>query len=93
MTGSVCEREDLMDGSVIPIHTGRAGKWCRHSPGLGKHKPTDLDIQLHTSFIHTHTPVQCNGILWLKCLMYLMNYNENSENDFGISWSFSPLKI
>lgn len=34
MTGSVCEREDLMDSSVISVHKGRAGKWCEHPPGL-----------------------------------------------------------
>lgn len=52
MTGSVCEGEDLMDGSVIPIHTERAGNDVGVCQSWGLYMLESLDTQLHT---HVHT--------------------------------------
>jgi len=93
MTGSVCDGEGLMDGGVISIRTGRAGKRCGRRRGLGTapctrtlthnythaYAPENTHTHTHT---HTHTPIAFSAPTSFSknSPMYLMNGNENPEN-------------
>lgn len=66
MTGSVCEGDGLMDGSVISIHTRRAEKWSAWVGDCTCMRTLTYHYTHTRAHLWTHTPIKCTNIFWLK---------------------------